>query len=218
MLNPLSEFKQSLLKDIIVLGKKYTFNTANSLKSLNKVDILVDTLVKVENVNISEFDSVKSELERGLTLEQAIKEEIESWEPEIINILVNKYVELLKNQKPIDFKNYPDLRIYWKIRKIFSKEEVDNFSQIDYDWCLWNLQEDFKEKDEFDDRNLEKRKPWYNTELYNHINKKEQEKQEEEQSNKLLIQKLMEQQGINTNNVEIELVNEEEDIPSIIEE
>lgn len=218
MLNPLSEFKQSLLKDITVLGKKYTFNTANSLKSLNKVDILVNTLVKVENVNISEFDSVKSELERGLTLEQAIKEEIESWEPEIINILVNKYVELLKNQKPIDFKNYPDLRIYWKIRKIFSKEEVDNFSQIDYDWCLWNLQEDFKEKDEFDDRNLEKRKPWYNTELYNHINKKEQEKQEEEQSNKLLIQKLMEQQGINTNNIEIELVNEEEDIPSIIEE
>lgn len=218
MLNPLSEFKQSLLKDITVLGKKYTFNTANSLKSLNKVDILVNTLVKVENVNISEFDSVKSELERGLTLEQAIKEEIESWEPEIINILVNKYVELLKNQKPIDFKNYPDLRIYWKIRKIFSKEEVDNFSQIDYDWCLWNLQEDFKEKDEFDDRNLEKRKPWYNTELYNHINKKEQEKQEEEQSNKLLIQKLMERQGINTNNVEIELVNEEEDIPSIIEE
>ena len=218
MLNPLSEFKQSLLKDITVLGKKYTFNTANSLKSLNKVDILVNTLVKVENVNISEFDSVKSELERGLTLEQAIKEEIESWEPEIINILVNKYVELLKNQKPIDFKNYPDLRIYWKIRKIFSKEEVDNFSQIDYDWCLWNLQEDFKEKDEFDDRNLEKRKPWYNTELYNHINKKEQEKQEEEQSNKLLIQKLMEKQGINTNNIEIELVNEEEDIPSIIEE
>ena len=218
MLNPLSEFKQSLLKDITVLGKKYTFNTANSLKSLNKVDILVNTLVKVENVNISEFDSVKSELERGLTLEQAIKEEIESWEPEIINILVNKYVELLKNQKPIDFKNYPDLRIYWKIRKIFSKEEVDNFSQIDYDWCLWNLQEDFKEKDEFDDRNLEKRKPWYNTELYNHINKKEKEKQEEEQSNKLLIQKLMEQQGINTNNLEIELVNEEEDIPSIIEE
>ena len=218
MLNPLSEFKQSLLKDITVLGKKYTFNTANSLKSLNKVDILVNTLVKVENVNISEFDSIKSELERGLTLEQAIKEEIESWEPEIINILVNKYVELLKNQKPIDFKNYPDLRIYWKIRKIFSKEEVDNFSQIDYDWCLWNLQEDFKEKDEFDDRTLEKRKPWYNTELYNHINKKEKEKQEEEQSNKLLIQKLMEQQGINTNNLEIELVNEEEDIPSIIEE
>ena len=35
-----------------------------------------------------------------------------------------------------------------------------------------------KEKDEFDDRNLEKRKPWYNTELYNHINKKEQEKTE----------------------------------------
>lgn len=218
MLNPLSEFKRSLLKDITVLGKKYTFNTANSLKSLNKVDILVDTLVKIENVNISEFDSVKSELERGLTLEQAIKEEIESWEPEIINILVNKYVELLKNQKPIDFKNYPDLRIYWKIRKIFSKEEVDNFSQIDYDWCLWNLQEDFKEKDEFDNRNLEKRKPWYNTELYNHINKKEQEKQEEEQSNKLLIQKLMERQGINTNNIEIELVNEEEDIPTVIEE
>lgn len=218
MLNPLSNFKKSLLKDIIVLGKKFTFNTANSLKSLNKIDILINTLDSVENVKLSEFDSIKNELERGLTYEEAVKKEIESWEPEIINILVTKLIKILENQETIDFKKYPDLRIYWKIRKIFSKEEVDEFTDIDWQWCLYNLQEDFKEKDEFDDRNLEKRKPWYNTELYNHINKKEQEKKEQEQENKLLIQKLMEQQNINTKNYEIELVEEEEDIPTVIEE
>ena len=63
---------------------------------------------------------------------------------------------------------------------------------------------------------LEKRKPWYSIELYNHINKKEQEKKEQEQENKLLIQKMMEQQGIDSNKFEIELVDEE--LPSIIEE
>lgn len=218
MLNPLSNFKKSLLKDVIVLGKKFTFNTANSLKSLNKIDILINTLDSVENVKLSEFDSIKNELERGLTYEEAVKKEIESWEPEIINILVTKLIKILENQETIDFKKYPDLRIYWKIRKIFSKEEVDSWSDIDYQWAVWNLQEDFKEKDEFDDRNLEKRKPWLNTELFNHINKKEQEKKEQEQENKLLIQKLMEQQNINIKNYEIELVEEEEDIPTVIEE
>lgn len=217
MLNPLSAFKQTFLKDVKIMGKTFTFDTSKPLKTLNKVDILIDTLKSVENVNISEFGSIKDALERGLTLEQAKKEEIESWEPEIIDILVKKYIQLIKDKKPIDFSKLPDLRIYWKIRKIFSKEEVDNWSDIDYEWAVYNIQEDFKDQDEFDNRALEKRKPWYSVELYNHINKKEQEKKQQEQENKLLIQKMMEQQGVDPNNFEIELV-EEEDIPTVIEE
>ena len=98
-----------------------------------------------------------------------------------------------------------------------NKEEVDNFSDIDYQWAIFNLQEDFKEAEEADDRNLEKRKAWMNLDLYNHLNKKEQEKQQEAEENKLLIQKLIEQQGIDSDKYQIELV-EEEDIPTIIEE
>lgn len=218
MLNPLSAFKQTFLKDVKVMDKTFTFDTSKPLKTLNKVDILVDILQGVEKVNLSDFNTVKEGLERGLTLEQAKKEEIESWEPEIIDLLVKKYIKLIETKKPIDFKNLPDLRIYWKIRQIFSKEEVDNWSNIDYEWAIYNIQEDIKEADEFDDRALEKRKPWYSVELYNHINKKEQEKKEQEQENKLLIQKMMEQQGIDSNKFEIELVEEEEDIPTIIEE
>lgn len=217
MLDPLSIFKQSLLKKVKVMDKTFTFDLSKPLKSLNKVDILVNGLKAVENLNLTDFSEVKQSIERGLTEQDAIKQEIESWEPEIINILVNKYIELLKNQEPIDFKKLPDLRIYWKLRKIFSKEEIDNFSDIDYQWAIWNLQEDFKEKDEFDDRQLEKRKPWYSIELFNHIHKVEEQKKSEEQENKLLIQKLMEKQGIDSNNYEIELV-EEEDIPTVIEE
>lgn len=217
MLNPLSAFKQTFLKDVKVMGKTFTFDTSKPIKTLNKVDILIDTLKSVENVNISEFGSIKDSLERGLTLEQAKKEEIESWEPEIIDILVKKYIQLIKDKKPIDFSKLPDLRIYWKIRKIFGKEEVDNWSDIDYEWAVYNIQEDYKEQDEFDNRALEKRKPWYSVELYNHINKKEQEKKQQEQENKLLIQKMMEQQGIDSNKFEIELV-EDQELPSIIEE
>ena len=217
MLDPLSIFKQSLLKKVKVMNKTFTFDLSKPLKSLNKVDILVNGLKAIENLNLTDFGEVKQGIERGLAEQDAIKQEIESWEPEVINILVNKYIELLKKQEPIDFKKLPDLRIYWKLRKIFSKEEIDNFSDIDDQWAIWNLQEDLKEEDEFDDRQLEKRKPWYSIELFNHIHKVEEQKKAEEQENKLLIQKLMEKQGIDSNNYEIELV-EEEDIPTVIEE
>ena len=217
MLDPLSIFKQSLLKKVKVMDKTFTFDLSKPLKSLNKVDILVNGLKAVENVNLSDFGEVKQNVERGLTEQDAIKQEIESWEPEVINILVNKYVELLKKQEPIDFKKLPDLRIYWKLRKIFSKEEIDSWSSIDYDWAIWNLHQDFIDKDEFDNRNLEKRKMWMNFDLFKHINKVEEQKKSEEQENKLLIQKLMEKQGLKSDNYEIELV-EDEDIPTVIEE
>lgn len=217
MLDPLSIFKQSLLKKVKVMDKTFTFDLSKPLKSLNKVHILVNGLKAVENLNLTDFGEVKQGIERGLTEQDAIKQEIESWEPEVINILVNKYIELLKKQEPIDFKKLPDLRIYWKLRKIFSKEEIDNFSDIDYQWAIFNLQEDVKEEDEFDDRNLEKRKMWMNLDLFKYFNKVEEQKKAEEQENKLLIQKLMEKQGLKSDNYEIELI-EEEDIPTVIEE
>lgn len=217
MLNPLAAFKKSLLVDVKVMGKTFTFDTSKTLKTLNKVDILVDILVAVEKVNLEGFSSIREAVDKGISLQEAKKAEIESWEPEIIDILVKKYINIIKDKKPIDFNNLPDLRIYWRLRKIFSKEEVDNFSDIDYQWAIFNLQEDFKEAEEADDRNLEKRKAWMNLDLYNHLNKKEQEKQQEAEENKLLIQKLIEQQGIDSDKYQIELV-EEEDIPTVIEE
>lgn len=216
MLNPLAAFKKSLLVDVKVMNKTFTFDTSKALKTLNKVDILVDILQAVNKVNLEDFSTIREGLDKGLSLEEAKKQEIESWEPEIIDILVKKYINIIKDKKSIDFKDLPDLRIYWKIRKIFSKEEVDNFSDIDYQWAIFNLQEDFREKVEFDDAALEKRKPWYSIELFNHLNKKKQEKQQQEHENKLLIQKMMEEQGVDPNNFEIELVDEE--LPSIIEE
>ena len=216
MLNPLSAFKKTFLKDVEVMDKIFTFDTSKPIKTLNKVDILVDVLISVNKIKLEDFNTIKDGVERGLTLEQAKKEEIESWEPEIIGILIEKYLKLVQNKKQIDFKELPDLRFYWKIRKIFGKEEVDNWSDIDYEWAVYNLHEDLKENEEFDERALERRKPWYSVELYNHLNKKEKEKKQVEQEHKLLIQKMMEEQGANPNNFEIELVDEE--LPSIIEE
>lgn len=216
MLNPLSAFKQTFLKDIKVMGKTFTFDTSKPIKTLNKVDILVDTLKAVNNVNLEDFSTTRDDIDKGLTLKQAKKKEIESWDPEIINILVKKYINIIKNKKPIDFKNLPDLRIYWKIRKIFGKDEVDNWSDIDYQWAIYNIQEDYKDQDDFDNWALEKRKPWYSVELYNYLNKKQEDKKQQEQENKLLIQKMMEKEGLNSNDFQIELIDKE--LPSIIEE
>ena len=155
MLNPLSAFKKTFLKDVKVMGKTFTFDTSKPLKTLNKVDILVNSLVSVENINLTDFGEVKQGIEDGLTLEQSIRKEIESWEPEIIDLLISKYFKLLTEKKEIDFEKLPDLRIYWKIRKIFSKEEVDNWSDIDYEWAVYNLQEDFKEQMVFRKQNAE---------------------------------------------------------------
>lgn len=215
-MNPLKDFENTFLKECRVLGKKFVFNTSENIKSLNKVDILIDCLVSVNDVPLVNFDTISDKVSKGLDLKEAKREEIESWEPEIIDILVKKYINIIKDKKPIDFKNLPDLRIYWKLRKIFSEEELNNFSRISWEWAIWNIQEDLKEDEEFDERALERRKPWYSIELFNHLNKKEQEKQQQEQENKLLIQKMMEEQGVNPNNFEIELVDEE--LPSIIEE
>ena len=189
----------------------------NPTELVKDVGTMLEAEKAVKEGLIDEVGGIKEALDKGLTKEEAIKEEILSWEPEIVDILVNKFIALIKDQKPIDFNNLPDLRIYWRLRKIFSKEEVDNFSDIDYQWAIFNLQEDFKEAEEADDRNLEKRKAWMNLDLYNHLNKKEQEKQQEAEENKLLIQKLIEQQGIDSDKYQIELV-EEEDIPTVIEE
>lgn len=216
MLNPLSAFKKTFLKDVEVMDKTFTFDTSKPIKTLNKVDILIDILKAVNKVNLEDFSTIRECLDKGLSLEEAKKQEIESWDLEIIDILVKKYINIIKDKKQIDFSKLPDLRIYWKIRKIFGKDEVDNWSDIDYEWAVYNLQEDLKEKEEFDERALERRKPWYSVELYNHLNKKEQEKKQVEQEHKLLIQKMMEEQGANPNNFEIELIDEE--LPSVIEE
>lgn len=219
MIDPFSEFKNSLIKEIKILHKRFKLNTAIPIKSHDKIDILADTLVSVDDIKLSEFDSIKNNLEKGLPYKESVKKELELWEPEIINLLVSKLVEILKNEKVIDFKNYPDLRIYWKLRKIFSKEEIDNWSQIDYDWAIWNLQQDFIDKDEFDDRNLEKRKVWMNRDLYKAIKKEEETKKQQKLEEEQLLKKLIEDEKSKRFNVEFELVDaEENDIPTIISE
>ena len=51
-MNPLEEFEKSFLKECIVLNKKFIFNLSSNLKSLNKVDVLCDCLVSVDDINL----------------------------------------------------------------------------------------------------------------------------------------------------------------------
>ena len=219
IVNPLTAFKNSLLKEVEVFGKKFTFDPSIKIKSTNKIDLLADGLKAVDGFNLKDFSNIKEEIDKGINEEEAIKKEIDSWDSKITDILFNKFISLLQKYNEIDFEKLPDLRIYWKIRKIFSKEEVDSWSDCEWQWAVYNIYQDEIDQDKFDDRRLEKRKMWYNSDLYGHIIKAKEAKEVEKEEQKSLIKKLFEKQYPSASNVEFEVVDaEENDIPSIIEE
>ena len=219
IVNPLTAFKNSLLKEVEVFGKKFTFDPSIKIKSTNKIDLLADGLKAVDGFNLKDFSNIREEIDKGINEEEAIKKEIDSWDSKITDILFNKFISLLQKYNEIDFEKLPDLRIYWKIRKIFSKEEVDSWSDCEWQWAVYNIYQDEIDQDRFDDRRLEKRKMWYNSDLYGHIIKAKEAKEVEKEEQKSLIKKLFEKQYPSASNVEFEVVDaEENDIPSIIEE
>lgn len=219
IVNPLTAFKNSLLKEVEVFGKKFTFDPSIKIKSTNKIDLLADGLKAVDGFNLKDFSNIREEIDKGINEEEAIKKEIDSWDSKITDVLFNKFISLLQKYNEIDFEKLPDLRIYWKIRKIFSKEEVDSWSDCEWQWAVYNIYQDEIDQDKFDDRRLEKRKMWYNSDLYGHIIKAKEAKEAEKEEQKSLIKKLFEKQYPSASNVEFEVVDaEENDIPSIIEE
>ena len=219
IVNPLTAFKNSLLKEVEVFGKKFTFDPSIKIKSTNKIDLLADGLKAVDGFNLKDFSNIREEIDKGINEEEAIKKEIDSWDSKITDVLFNKFISLLQKYNEIDFEKLPDLRIYWKIRKIFSKEEVDSWSDCEWQWAVYNIYQDEIDQDKFDDRRLEKRKMWYNSDLYGHIIKAKEAKEVEKEEQKSLIKKLFEKQYPSASNVEFEVVDaEENDIPSIIEE
>lgn len=219
IVNPLTAFKNSLLKEVEAFGKKFTFDPSIKIKSTNKIDLLADGLKAVDGFNLKDFSNIREEIDKGADEEEAIKKEIDSWDSKITDILFDKFISLLQKYNEIDFDKLPDLRIYWKIRKIFSKEEVDSWSDCEWQWAVYNIYQDEIDQDKFDDRRLEKRKMWYNSDLYGHIIKAKEAKEAEKEEQKSLIKKLFEKQYPSASNVEFEVVDaEENDIPSIIEE
>lgn len=219
IVNPLTAFKNSLLKEVEVFGKKFTFDPSIKIKSTNKIDLLADGLKAVDGFNLKDFSNIREEIDKGINEKEAIKKEIDSWDSKITDILFDKFISLLQKYNEIDFDKLPDLRIYWKIRKIFSKEEVDSWSDCEWQWAVYNIYQDEIDQDKFDDRRLEKRKMWYNSDLYGHIIKAKEAKEAEKEEQKSLIKKLFEKQYPSASNVEFEVVDaEENDIPSIIEE
>ena len=194
IVNPLTTFKNSLLKEVEVFGKKFTFDPSIKIKSTNKIDLLADGLKAVDGFNLKDFSNIKEEIDKGINEEEAIKKEIDSWDSKITDILFNKFISLLQKYNEIDFGKLPDLRVYWKIRKIFSKEEIDSWSDCEWQWAVYNIYQDEIDQDKFDDRRLEKRKMWYNSDLYGHIIKAKEAKEAEKEEQKSLIKKLFEKQ------------------------
>lgn len=214
MINPLEKFKQSLLKTIKIQNTNFTFNPFIKIKSINKIDVLAEGLKEVNGIKLEDFDEVKNNKK---DLIEAIKEEIGGWDTNLTDLLFEKFVNLIQNNKEIDFEKEKDLRVYWKIRKIFSKEEIDTWGDLEWSWAYWNIAQDEIDKDKFDDRALEKRKVWYNPELLKAIKKQKDIEKQQKDEEKLILNKLMTDKGIKLENVEL-IDAEENDIPMVIED
>lgn len=213
-MNPLEKFKQSLLKTIKIQNTNFTFNPFIKIKSINKIDVLAEGLKAIDDIKLIDFEEVKNS---NKELKEAIKDEIGSWDTNLTDLLFEKFVDLIQNNKQIDFEKEKDLRVYWKIRKIFGKEEIDTWGDLEWSWAYWNVAQDEIDKDKFDDRALEKRKVWYNPELLNAIKKQKDIEKRQKDEEKLILNKLMTDKGIKLENVEL-IDAEENDIPMIIED
>lgn len=218
MIDPLTKFKESLLKTVEIQNKKFTFNPFIQINSLDPVELLSKGLKEVNGIKLVDFDSIKIGIENGLSEEQAIKTEILSWDSSLTELLVKHLISLIQKNKEIDFDKEYNLRAYWKLRKIFSKDEIDNWDDLTWQWAYYNLNKDELEKEEFDNRALEKRKPWYDIGLWNNIRKQEEVKKQQKLEEEQLLKKLIADEKLDRfNNVEFELVDaEENDIPTII--
>lgn len=213
-MNPLEKFKQSLLKTIKIQNTNFTFNPFIKIKSINKIDVLAEGLKAVNGIKLEDFDEVKNNKK---DLIEAIKEEIGGWDTNLTDLLFEKFVDLIQNNKQIDFEKEKDLRVYWKIRKIFSKEEIGTWGDLEWSWAYWNVAQDEIDKDKFDDRALEKRKIWYNPGLLSALKKQKDIEKQQKDEEKLILNKLMIEKGFKLENVEL-IDAEENDIPMIIED
>lgn len=218
IINPLDNFKKSLLKTIIIKDKKFTVDISLKYDIYNKLSLLSRGLISIDNIKLEDIDSVKEDISSGIDKEEAIKNEIGSWDSRLTDILYTKYLELLSQYQNIDFDKETELRLYWKIRKIFSRDEIDNWSEVDWRWAYYNIFKDEEEQNKFDDTALEKRKPWYNYDLWKGINKNKQDeemaKEQEKIENKKFIEDILKKQNPNVK-VDFELVDD--DTPIIIE-
>ena len=213
-MNPLEKFKQSLLKTIEINNNRFTFNPFIKIKSINKIDILTEGLEAINDIKLIDFDEVKNSKKE---LKEAIKDEIGSWDTDLTDLLFEKFVQLIQQNKEIDFEKEKDLRIYWKIRKIFTKEEIDTWGDLEWSWAYWNVAQDEIDKDEFDNRALEKRKIWYNPQLLSALKKQEDIEKQQKEEEKQVLNKLIAEKGFKLENIEL-VDAEENDIPMIIEE
>lgn len=214
MINPLEKFKQSLLKTVEIQDIKFTFNPFIKIKSINKIDVLTEGLKKINDIKLEDLDEIKNSKKE---LIEAIKEEIGSWDTNLTDLLFKRFVNLIQENKEIDFEKEKDLRVYWKIRKIFSKEEIDTWGDLEWSWAYWNVAQDEIDKDKFDDRALEKRKVWYNPELLSALKKQKDIEKQQKEEETLILNKLMAEKGFKLENVEL-IDAEENDIPMVIED
>lgn len=233
-MNPLDEYKKSSVENFnlgthIVKIKTLSYNETKFIEEAkNAIDSKIRTLAKaiisVDNVELKDFDSViQSQKENKLTIEQSICQEIGSWDSNAIEVLYGFFVALTyrhRKEKAVNknLSENPQLRIYWKLRKIFSKEEIDSWDSEDWNWAFDNLREDRKEQLDLIKDVIDYIKPYLNMDLYKWENKKEKENKARKAADNKVVQKY------NTDKVEFEIDNSvggdvfSDEIPIIMEQ
>lgn len=232
-MNPLDEYKKCLTENFklgthIIRIKTLSSSELEKLETSanateNKIKTLSSAIVSVDNIELKDFDSVKNSLQAGKTLSESICEEIGNWDSEVINILYHNFSTLVyryqkEKENDKDLSQKPQLRFYWKLRKMFSKEEIDSWDSIDWDWAFANLREDIKERQKLIEDIVEYIKPYLNFDLYKWEHEKNTEKKMENSLDNKAIQK-----EFNTDKVQFDLGTEggdvfDDNIPLIMEE
>ena len=130
-MNPMSEFKKSFTKEYEIQGKKFLFRALTAkeasdvdkavfknvmllsdeaLLNTRKIETLAIALVSVDNIPLSKFDNIQTEVSKGNNEKELIKEEIGSWDNSLTTVLYLYYLDMIKDkdsklQKDVDFLN-----------------------------------------------------------------------------------------------------------------
>lgn len=250
-MNPLEDFKKPLIKEFTFKNHKVKLKSLNSKEieiieeeafnelsnesekltynlyyQKRKIKILSKSIISIDGIKLSHFDSIKNNLKNN-DVDFLIQKEIETWDNNVTDIIFSFFNSLMKEKtrikKKIDFNSNPELRLYWKLRKNFSKEEIDSWSQIEWEWAIKNIQKDEEDKIELIKSVFNFIKPYMNLDLYKaEQENKEQEKKQLVEDNKLIQQYNTDKTqffiGAKGGDVFSDTIEFEEETPLILEE
>lgn len=130
-MNPMEEFKQQQtkeikfgenhkilikdlnIKDIIDIERKVALNSTKDTMNeyhVRKIETLVKCIISIDNILLKDFPEIQNDIKNSLSVEDAIKKEILTWDSIITDKIYSYYLQFIKERdekinKDINFQN-----------------------------------------------------------------------------------------------------------------